>query len=239
MKKQVIKNLLALAALLALQSGCSTSEEKTDNSATETTAAKAHWKDTLKIYLDARKMEMNASSLAQAGVYDSALSRYNKCISFLNSALSDNNNQGLILLGGVIIEVNESKEVIYDSLHQPENSINCILEYLKWAKTIHNYSLQISSDTKVAGKLKNRAASITNDTAKKGSLLRQALQYALAGARVIDSLKTNDMDDLRYAAFHTISKVYGAAGDKNQAGIYDKKYRDLYFKIYRRRPEND
>ena len=235
MKKAIFKIILAPAAILALQAGCNAPEQKPD-------AVKppeiVNYRDTLKIYLQVRKMEMKAYNYMQARSYDSALLQYQKCISVLNTALEQGNRRGLTLYAGEIIESNESMEPIYDYLNQPENSINCTRECLKWAKLSGTVSLQITSNIKIANKLKVMAENITTDTAKKGSLCRLALQYALAGARVIDSLKTNDMDDLRYDAFHSISKIYAVSGNKKQAELYDKKYKEVYFNIYKRQPDD-
>lgn len=236
MKKSALKNIFAIAAMLALQTGCNSNQQKTD---TVKPPEAVNPRDTLKIYLQARKMEMKAYALVQARSYDSALLQYQKCISFLDTALVHGNQAGLNLYGGEIIESNEGMEPIYDYLNQPENSIKCTRECLKWAKLTRTISLQVTSNIKIANKLKVMAENANADTAKKGSLCRQALQYALAGARVIDSLKTNDMDDLRYDAFHTVSKIYALSGDEKQARLYDKKYRDVYFKIYKRQPGND
>lgn len=232
MRKIQAKSIILLGVLLAMQTGCGSHETKTET-AKSTTVNPA---DTLKIFLQVKKMEIRAYTLMQAGAYDSALSQLDRCISFIDTSLKENNHKGLDLLGSEIAEMNETKESIYDSLKQPENGVKCMLQTVKWAELTKNYVLQITSDMKIAVILKNMAANTNGDTAKKGTLGREAIHYSMAGAGVIDSLKTNDMDDLRYKAFHLTSKIYDFLGDKKQARAYDKKYKDVYFKIYNQTP---
>lgn len=236
MKKQVIKNIFAFAVLLAVQTGCNSSEQKTDNTPTVTSAPAPRLHDTLKIYLQVQKMESEVSSLVKAGAYQAAINHYDTCLSILNKTLKENNNKGIYLFSTGITDINQAKAALYDSLHQPEKSIGSILECLKCTKLTGDHILQIKFDIVTADKLRALAAGTTGDTAKKGSLCREALRYALAGAKVIDSLKTNDMDDMRYTAFHSASKICNVMGDKTQARLYDKKYRDIYFKIYKQMP---
>jgi hypothetical protein len=233
MKKIVLVRLVMAFTLLAMQTACSDQDKKTND--TKTIAAAPV--DTLKIYLEAKKMGIKAFSMLQPGYYDSSVARYNNCITYLNKALQSNNNKGLYLYAAEFIEVNQGLEAIYDSLNQPENAVRNAMECVKWARLLHDYSQQIKFDINVAGKLNTLAKSTTTDTAKKGSLGREALQYAIAGGRVIDSLRTNDMEDLRYEDFQLTSKIYSTLGNKEEAHIYDKKYRDVYSKIYGKQPE--
>ena len=124
---------------------------------------------------------------------------------------------------------------IYDSIHQQGNVIKCAFECVKWARLVHDYPQQIKLDMATAEKLKNFAAT-TNDAVKRESTFREAEQYAVAAVRVIDSIKTNDMEDSRYQDYQLTSKIYALAGDKKQAAAYDKKYKDTYFKIYQKQP---
>lgn len=228
-----ILNLLSIAALITLLGSCTSTEQKTD--ATKTVAAPL--KDSLKIYLEAMKMSTKAYTMIRPGYYDSALARYNQCLAYLNKTLQDDNNKGLSLYSNVLIQANEGMEAIYDSIKQPDNSVKCALECVKWAKLTHDYQQQIKLEIHIAEKLKNYGAMSASDTAKKGSYGRQALQYALAATKVIDSLNMHDMDDSKYEDFRITSKIYALLGNKEQAHIYDKKYRDLYYSIFKKQPE--
>jgi tetratricopeptide (TPR) repeat protein len=234
MKKLFPYRLFIVLALITLQTACNQQEQKAGDTKPAIAAVRV---DTLKIYLHAKEMGVKAFTMVQPGYYDSALARYNNCLAYLNKALQDNNNKGIYLYATEIIEINQGTEAIYDSIHQPGNAISSAIECLKWAKLVQDNMLQIKLDMHVVAKLKDMAKATTNDTAKKGSLGREALQYAIAGGHVIDSLKTNDMDNLRYEDFHLTSKIYTALGNREQARIYDKKYRDTYFKIYNKQPE--
>lgn len=222
-----------LAVFALLHTGCNHSDEKkTDNNQT----AVIRPQDSLKAYIEVSKMEANAFTVFQQGEYDSALVRYNKCLDYLNGILHANNNKGLYLYEAKYVEIYQSKEAIYDSIKQPEKAMKCALECIAWTKRIHDCTMQIKFDLHISDKWKNMAMTITNDTAKSGAYLRQALYYSTDVARVIDSLRTNDMDDSRYESFHQTAKIYALLGDKRQAQLYDKKYRQVYFSIYKQQP---
>lgn len=234
MKKIFLTAFGTLATLVILQTGCNNSGEQKASNVKPVVP-----QDTLKTYIEALKMETKAFTLIQPIYYDSALTRYNKCLQYLNQALADNNNKGMYLFENIFVEINQGMEAVYDSINQPENSIKCALQCVYWAKRVHDNTMQIKFDLHVADKLKTVASQTSgNDTAKKGTLLRQALLYSTAGVRAIDSLKNNDMDDVKYDGFHLTSKIYYLMGDKKQAQVCDKKYRDLYFRIFNKQPVN-
>jgi hypothetical protein len=233
MKKSLSLAFGILAALVLLQTGCNNSnEKKADNNQ----PAIIRPQDSLKAYIEVSKMEANAYTVFQQRNYDSALARYNKCLDYLNAILSANNNKGLYLFEGEYVSISQSKEAIYDSIKQPENAMKCALECVSWAKRIRDCAMQIKFDLHLSDKLRKRTITLSNDTTKRGAYLRQALFYSTDAAHIIDSLKTNDMDDSRYESFHQTSKIYALLGDKKQAQLYDKKYRDVYFNIYKQQP---
>jgi len=233
MKKSFNLTLGILAAIVLLQTGCNNPNQK---KAENNQPAVVRPQDSLKAYIEASKMEANAFTIFQRGNYDSALARYNKCLDYLNGVLSATNNKGLYLFEGEYVGINQSKEAIYDSIRQPESAMKCALECVTWSKRIRDCAMQIKFDLHVSDKWENMAMAVTADTVKKGTYLRQGLLYSVAIVRVIDSLKTNDMDDSRYESFQLTSKIYALLGDKKQAQLYDKKYRDVYFSIYKQQP---
>lgn len=231
MKKSFLLLCSIAITLIMVYAGCGITKQKA--------AIIANPHDTLKIYLDVLKMEAKAFAMQQHGLYDSALAGYNKCLYYLNEALAENNNKGLFLYATELIEINQDKGIIYDSIGQPENSIRCTFESIHWAKRIGDNAMQIKFDLHVADKLKNMAIQVSGDTAKTNSFLREALSYAIASNRVIDSLRTKDMDDSRYEGFHLTSKIYALLGDEKQAQLFDKKYRDVYYGIFKTQPPAD
>jgi hypothetical protein len=231
MKKLIFLYIFALSGLAFIQTGCNNEAPKTDTAKTNAPVAQ----DSLKTLLQVKKMEIKALTMLQPGYYDSALVRYNQCLAYLNTQLATANNKGLYLLSAEYIQINEDMGTIYDSIHQPKNAIKCAFECVKWARLVHDYPQQIKLDMAAAEKLKNFAAT-TNDAATRESTFREAEQYAIAAVSVIDSISTNDMEDLRYKDYQLTSKIFAQAGDKKQALTYDKKYRDTYFKIYGKRP---
>ena len=233
MKKSFNLSLDILAVFILLQTGCSNSSQK---KADIPSTAIIHPQDSLKAYIEVSKMEANAFTVFQQGNYDSALARYNKCLDYLNRILSANNNKGLYLFEGEYVGINQSKEAIYDSIKQPENAMKCALECVAWSKRIRDCTMQIKFDLHLSDKWSKMAVAVTNDTAKRNTYLRQGLLYSTDVTMVIDSLKTNDMDDSKYQSFHNTSKLYALLGDKKRAQVYDKKYRDVYFSIYKKQP---
>lgn len=233
MKKLAILYTMLLGATIALQTSCGSNTQQQNAQTVPDNPL-----DTLKTYLETMKMEVEANSFTVSHSYDSALKQYDQCLAFLNKSMQQAKNRGLNFYANAMTGVYMSEQDIYDSLHQAEKSLNCTLQILKWDKVSQNHAQEVMSDINAAYKLKNMAL-LANDTAQEKALGRKALYYALAGAKVIDSLRTNDMDDLRYKDFQMTSQVYDLLGNKKQAEEYNSKYKNVYYNIYKKMPEDN
>jgi hypothetical protein len=223
MKNKSLKCIAVLSILMLLQTDCN--PQSNDKLA------------------QAKNLEQKAAFYRKEGEVDSAIAYYNKSLIVYKDLANQTEATKGTLYIFKIAQINLFIGLRYDSINNFDNALKYVLESLQWAKRLNHPILRLIDEGEIGRLYAKSGALKKNDSDEQLNLYKEGLKYTLACCWAMDSLgwdipgnfKDNKMALDCYALAHLSFKKIG---DTSREQFYQKKYYDLYTKLYGHAPVN-